>query len=110
MPEEPFATRREFDMLVSRVDNIDRDGTRGVVAVQAQLTDAIKDVMELKSDMGSFKRDTAVWFEKHSEHHEQEMKSRISSRRWMIGTAFAGMAAMATVLALLIQIVGSLHH
>ena len=110
MPEEPYATRRELDMLAARVDSIDRDGTRGVIALQAQLTDVMKDITMLTSDVNMVKKDTALWFEKHGGQHEQDLKDRTSSRRWMIGTVIAGLVSMAAVLTLLVQIFQNIHH
>lgn len=109
MTEEPYATRRELDMVIARVDSLDRDGTRGVLALQAQLTDAVKDVTELKADLTGFKKDTQKWFEKHGEQHDQDLKDRTSGRRWMIGTAIAGLLALAAVLTLLVQVFQSVH-
>jgi hypothetical protein len=110
------ATRREFDLMISRIegldrslDSIDRDGTRGVMALQAQLTDTIKDITELKTELHSFKGETSRWFEKHSNQHQQDMRDRTSGRRWMIGTAIAGMLAMAAVLTLLVQVLQNVH-
>jgi hypothetical protein len=109
MTDDSFATRREFDMLVNRVDSMDRDGTRGVLALQAQLTDAIKDMVEIKSDLIGFKTDTAGWFKEHGKQHTQDQRERVSGRRWLVGTAFAGLMAMAAVIGLLIQVVQSVH-
>jgi|SRR5258708_28927767 len=115
MPDEPYATRREVDMLISkvsdldrRVDNLDRDGTRGVLAMQQQLTDAIKDMTEIKTDLISFKRDNAGWFKEHTVQHDTDQAERISGRRWLVGTALAGVLALATVIGLLIQVVQNL--
>lgn len=81
MAEDSFATRREFDMLVSRVESIDSNGTRGFVGIQAQLTDAIKDIMEVKIDMASFKKDTSEWFAHHVRQHDDDVKARAIERK-----------------------------
>jgi hypothetical protein len=106
MPQEDaFATRREFDMLASRVESIDRDGTRGVVAVQTQLTDTIKDIAELKLDMHGFKTTTTAWFSEHAKQHDEDVKQRVAdreqdrrertnSKRWIIGMFVAFLAAL----------------
>lgn len=103
--EEPYATRREFDMLVSRVESIDVAGPRGIGGLQASLAGVISDVAELKVEMNRFKDDTGQWFKDHAKAHETEQKERVVGRRWLIGIAIAGLAAMATVIALLLQVV-----
>lgn len=107
MTDDSFATRREFDMLVTRVDSMDRDGTRGVLALQAQLTDAIKDMVEIKADLLGLKRDTSASFMEHGKQHQKDQEERVNGRRWLIGTALAGLMAMAAVIALLVQVVQS---
>lgn len=109
MPEETsytsFATRRELDMLLSRVESIERDGTRGMVAVQTQLTDTVKDLAELKLDFSKFQSDTSAWFTAHAKQHEEERlareqenevrrRDRITDNRWRIGMIVAALAAI----------------
>lgn len=99
---EPAATQREVDILRDEVHRLDDHGTRGVGALQAQLTDAIKDIVELRADM-------VARFEAHSRVHEQDKRDRASGRRWLIGTGIAGVAAMAAVFAALLDILSHIH-
>lgn len=98
-------TRGEFDMLrdavttnARRIDAIDDHGTRGVVALQAQMLDLVKDVGKLE-----------ISLENHEKSHVEERKERQRSRRWMIGTAIAGLASMSAVIGLLIEVLMHVH-
>lgn len=94
---EKFATRREFDQLLVRVDSMDQGGTRGVVAIQVQITDMVKDMTELKLDMGHR-------FEAVDIKFEDQRQERVSSRRWLVSIGVAGIASMTAVIALLLTI------
>ena len=105
----PDVTRGEFEMLKTavdraerRIDTIDEHGTRGVVGLQAQIVDLVKDVTELKSDL--VKR-----FDAHDLVHKQEARDRVSARRWMVGTAVAGLASMAAVISMLVELMMHVH-
>lgn len=76
-------TRSEFNMLISRIESLDRDGTRGGLALQQQMTDTIKDIAELKAT-----------FVAHEEVHKAERIERTNGRRWIIGMVIAGIAAL----------------
>lgn len=96
------AWRRDFDRLITRVDSIDRDGTRGVAVLQAQMTDLAKDVAELKGE-------SHTWQEAHERQHMADAAERVSGRRWLVTTAIAGLASMATAIGLLIDIASHVH-
>lgn len=102
MAEEPLATRREVDILREEVRRIDDHGSRGVIGIQAQLVDLIKDFVELKAGMDER-------FAAHARQHTDDRAARLSGRRWLVGTGIAGIVAMAAVLTLLITIIGRLH-
>lgn len=109
MPEDPPVSRGEFDMLrqlvagnQARLENIDDHGTRGVGAVQVQVTEIVKDVAALQAELGTR-------FETHDRQHLQDHKDRIAGRRWLIGTGIAGVATMAGVISLLIEVLSRLH-
>jgi hypothetical protein len=104
MREAPI-TRDEFGMLrdqvketATRLDNIDATGTRGVVVLAAQVTDVIKDVAELRNELG-----------KHEDKHVAEERARVTGRRWALGFAVAGFASMAAVISLLLDIAATVH-
>ncbi len=86
MPDE-VATRRELDLLRAELMRLDDHGTRGVGVVQSQLTDVIKDVVELKSEMTSR-------FAEHSRLHERDEDRRIAGRRWSLAFAVAVIGAV----------------
>ena len=86
MSDEP-ASRREFDQLVTRVNLIDEHGTRGVGVIQVQLTEVVKDVAKLESEM-------TTRFTEHQRQHDTEQANRAANRRWAIGLAVALLAAI----------------
>jgi hypothetical protein len=79
---DDYATRRELDQLRQELIRMDDHGTRGVSVVQTQLTDVIKDMLELKGEMS--KR-----FAEHQRLHEREEDQRSSNRKWALGFAVA---------------------
>lgn len=86
-------TRDEFAMLreavqtnAVRLDSIDR-GTGGVGALAVQLAEVVKDLAALKLDLDSFRKD-------HAWQHDQETRSRISARRWLIATVIAALTCI----------------
>lgn len=120
MADEPYATRREFDMLASRVDSIDNNGTRGVGGLQAQLSDAIKDITEVKLDVAAFKTETTKWFEQHIVQHNEDMKSRAEERekdrrertlerRWVLGFIVSILVAIGGMYEFLNVILSHIH-
>lgn len=121
-------TRGEFDLLkgmvernASRTDDLDNHGTRGVGVIQSQLTDVIKDLAEVKaetkaeladtkSEVSTLRTEMEGRFDKHAKQHEDEVKARITARRWLIGIGIAGLASLAAVGGLLYDIMSHLHH
>lgn len=102
-------TGREFDMLRAQVQanqirltEIDDHGTKGVAAVQVQLTEVVKDLTELKTDMNAR-------FSAHEKVHSDDHKERVTGRRWLVTVTVAAVASMAAVLALLFDILSKLH-
>jgi hypothetical protein len=98
--------REEFTMLrdqvnanAGRLDNMDATGTRGVAVIAAQVTDVIKDVAELRAELG-----------KHEDKHVAEERARVAGRRWALGFACAGLASMAAVIGLLLDIAATVHR
>lgn len=67
--------KREFDRLWSVVNRMDDQGTRGVVTVQVQITELIKDFGEFKVEMHT------------------RLTSAVQARRWLIGLV-VGMLGM----------------
>jgi hypothetical protein len=66
---------------------LDDHGSRGVGTVQAQLTDVIKDVTELKAEMNNR-------FTEHQRQHERDEDKRTTARRWSMGFAVAMIGAV----------------
>lgn len=99
---EPAASQREVDILRDELHRLDDHGSRGVGVIQTQLTDLVKDMTEMKSEMNSR-------FEAHQRVHDQDHNDRISGRRWLIGTGIAGIAAMAALVAMMWDVLQHVH-
>lgn len=97
LTDEP-ATRREVDLLRDEVHRLDDHGTRGVAAMQIQVTDLIKDVLDLRSDMNSR-------FTEHQRQHVESEATRRAGRRWLIGTVIATLVLLVAILGLLLQVI-----
>lgn len=79
--------RNRMAELSRRIDRIDEHGTRGIAPLAVQLTEVVKDVAELKTEMRG-------WFRDHEDTHRAEERSRLSARRWTIGIIVAAVAAV----------------
>lgn len=99
---EPVASRRELDQLREDVRRLDEHGTRGIGVVQAQLTDVVKNLAEMKSEVNTR-------FEAHQRVHDRDEQARVSGRRWMIATTATMLGGLAGVLGLLVEILQHLH-
>jgi hypothetical protein len=98
---DDLVTRGEFELLrqmvttnETRLASIDQGGTRGVGIVQSQLTDVVKDLVELKADINAR-------FDAHMKTHEQDERDRVTARRYTLTTIIA---AMAVIVGLLLNI------
>ncbi len=80
---EPYATRREVDQLREELRRLDDHGSRGVGSIQAQLTEVVRDLAELKADTG-------IRFAEHLRHHEQDIAVRRSDR-WRVAALIVGL-------------------
>lgn len=96
MSEE--VSRGEFDLLKSmvkdlgdRLTSIDEHGTRGVAVIQAQLTELIKDLVEMKTELAN------------------EKTARLTGRRWLIGVGIAGIAACGGLITAVIAVLQHVH-
>ena len=105
---DPQVTRGEFDMLrqtvsevAQRLNTVDT-GERGVAAMAVQ-------VRELATDLGELKAEVNTRFEQHLAQHREDLRSRQTTRRWMIATTIAGAAAVATVIMMLLLVLQRLH-
>lgn len=94
--------RREIDRVNTRIDTLDRDGTRGVGVLQSQLTDLAKDMAELKGE-------SRTWQQTHEHQHQADAAERLSGRRWLVTTAIAALALLITAIGLLVGIVAHMH-
>lgn len=99
---ERAASQREVDILRNRIEQIDASGSRGVGVLMTQVGELVKDMADMRAE-------TRTWQGQHERHHEQDARDRIAGRRWLIGVGVAGVASMAAMLGLLVDIAGHLH-
>lgn len=108
MAEEAYATRRELDMVRDDIRSLRSDvgaltgGSTGVPVLQDRLIEMTKDIAELRGDMNSR-------FTDHLKAHEQANRDRVTGRRWLIGTAFAGIGALAGLYAMIFDLIARTH-
>lgn len=103
MSDESPATRREVDQLTSRIDSIDRHGTRNSGLQELAIRQTAAAVESLKSEM-------TAGFANHARQHELDRQERISGRRWRIGAFWGALGAVAALVAALFTIAGQLAH
>jgi hypothetical protein len=80
---EPYASRRELDQLREDLRRLDDHGSRGVGAIQIQLTALVRDMAELKID-------TSSRFAEHFRQHEADAAQRRSDR-WKAAAVVAAL-------------------
>jgi hypothetical protein len=99
---ERAASQREVDQLRGDIRRLDEHGTRGVQALLVQLTEVVKDMSEMKSEVNAR-------FDAHQRIHDQDHKERQEGRRWFFMAAVTFIGVMAAVIGLLVDIAGKLH-
>jgi hypothetical protein len=108
-----YVTRRELDIMKAaadvehaeirtRLDALDQHGSRGVLALQGQVTSLVAAVAELKTEF-------RVYAEHHDQDHRREARDRVTGRRWLIGTGIAGVGTMGGLIALVAQLAARVH-
>lgn len=87
-------------MLASRVEDtarrlegMDQGGTRGVAVLAAQVAEVVKDVADLRLALGQ-----------HDQRHNDEQRSRVNSRRWLVMAIIAALALVESPLVYLVTI------
>lgn len=99
---DEYATRREFDQLAARVNQMDMHGTRGVSALSLQ-------VNQMAKDLAQYQRDNRQWQEEHATRHEDDIRERRASRRWRISTVLAALVVCSAFLGILVDIAVRVH-
>ena len=84
--DEPYATRREVDQVRDELRTMRSDST--TIAVLAQ------QITQLTANLLDFKTSVYTRFDAHDKLHATAEQERVSSRRWLIGTCVAALAAM----------------
>lgn len=97
--------RRELDLLHQAdrdlrqaISDLDSHGSRGVLTLQGQVTDLIKDFAEMR-----------VAFVAHETQHIEERKERSRNRHWIAGTILTGLGGFTAVITLLVDVLRHVH-
>lgn len=91
LAREPYVTLREFEVLRSRIDQMDQHGTRGVGSLQVRIDELVKDFTEMKIA-------TSEWQTDHLRMHKEETDNARQSRRYILTTTIAILALVITLL------------
>lgn len=104
------ASQREVDILRSRIDQIDTQGTRGTTSTVGILASQMQDMVK---DLAEWRTSTQLWQDRHEAQHKDETKARadetkarVIGRRWLTGTCIAVLVLLVAVLTLLLQLAG----
>ena len=107
------ASQRELDLLRTRVDQIDVQGTRGTASTVGVLASQLQD---LAANISEWKTATQLWQGRHEAQHVDEAKARadetrarVVGRRWMIGTGITVLLLLTAMLTLIFQLLGRVH-
>jgi hypothetical protein len=101
-PDPPFS-RREGDQLIHRIDQIDRDGTRGMQLLANQTQENSKAIGRLQAEIASR-------FAEHTRQHELELAAIVTRRRWRIMAVIAAAAVVVALFAFLADIAAQVGH
>lgn len=119
--------RRELDQLHQAdrdlrqvLTDLDSHGSRGVQVLQGQVTDLVRDVTSVQASvtamqqlvdtrLSAMKQTVDGQLSEHLKQHKQDADERRSNRRWIAATAIAGISGLATIIGILINILGHIH-
>lgn len=91
--QDRYVTQREFDVLRTRVDQMDQQGTRGVGSLAVRMDEIVKDFAEAKVDQ-------AKWQADHLKLHEKEVSDAKTTRRYILTTCLTILSLVIAVLAI----------
>lgn len=100
---EPMFSRREGDALARRIEQIDRDGTRGMQLIAAQ-------TQENTAAVGRLQQEISSRFQEHTRQHELELAAIQTRRRWRVMAAIGLAAVVVALFSLLAYIAATVAH
>lgn len=113
MRSERSASQRELDLLRSRVDLMDAQGTRGTAAAVGIMATQLQD---LAKDLAAQREATRLWQDRHEAAHQGDAKARAAevraravARRWLIGVCISALVLLVAILSMLLQLAGRMH-
>lgn len=101
--------RTELADLRSRVDYIDRQGTRGEGALTARLALVVSELGEFKTALSTHAAFHERAEEKKRAEEKQLTRDKTVTRRWLIGIGFTAGGFIIAVLTLLLMLLGKIH-
>lgn len=91
-----MADDRDIDRLDRRIDAseqrlaaLDEHGSRGVVGLQVQVTQLIKDLAQVQPALEALRQEVKAQFALHEASHKAEEQRRTGRTRWLVGTALS---------------------
>ena len=78
---------RDISGLRTDLRNLDDHGSRGVVGLQVQVSQLIKDVAQVEPAIEALRQEVRNQFALHEQSHQAEEMRRTSRTRWLVGTA-----------------------
>jgi hypothetical protein len=78
---------RRIDANEQRIIALDEHGSRGVVSLQVQVTQLVKDVAKVSPSIDALRAEVKSQFALHEANHLAEESRRTSRIRWLVGTA-----------------------
>ena len=85
---------RARDDFARRLNEMDSQGSRGVVELRVQMADQLTATTALAKSVKSVRREMRREFAAHLKVHADDERKRVTSRRWLIGSIIAGVAAI----------------
>lgn len=79
------------------------------MSVRSDLAVLQSQMHEMSRDVADMRSETREWQAKHEAAHETEREERLSGRRWVAGSAIAGLASMAAVVGMFVELLSRIH-
>jgi len=85
---------REHAELSRRLAELDAQGSRGVVELRVQMSDALSQMADMRRQVKAARKEMRKEFRAHLQVHEADERRRVAARRWLVGSVIAAIAAI----------------
>lgn len=103
MPTDDYVTRREYDQLAKRVDDIDKNGPRGMDVLALQ-------VGQTADQLGQLRQTVETRFDTLARQRASDERDKRGRSRWRVTAWIGGLAAVAAVVSALVAVSVQLSH